>query len=186
MSKKCPGKKVKTYSIFNDLTWPHRLTHPPTHQTIHPPIGERVSTDFKSSNRIEISWLVQILLNFYWFWGSPSVGLGWVEWVCGGWGWCGGHIDDVRMMGTMGTMWGWWGQHGNNMGTTGTTKSQNKITFEQIKIIQFCLKIWDPWTLLHTYRLDLICWWVVSLWNCSWNENKVQNLTKMSNFTHNC
>ena len=33
------------------------------------------------------------------------------------------------------------------------------ITFEWIKIIQFCLKIWDPWTLLHTYRLDLMCRW---------------------------
>ena len=31
------------------------------------------------------------------------------------------------------------------------------ITLEQIKIIQFCLKIWDPWTLQHTYRLDLMC-----------------------------
>ena len=32
-----------------------------------------------------------------------------------------------------------------------------KITsFERIKI-QFCLKIWEPWTLLHTYRLGLMC-----------------------------
>ena len=31
------------------------------------------------------------------------------------------------------------------------------INLEQIEIIQFCLKIWDPWTLLHTYRLGLIC-----------------------------
>ena len=30
-------------------------------------MGEGVSTDFKSSNRIELSWLVQVLLNFYWF-----------------------------------------------------------------------------------------------------------------------
>ena len=30
-----------------------------------------VSTDFKSSNRIEISQLVQVLLNFDWFRGSP-------------------------------------------------------------------------------------------------------------------
>ena len=31
------------------------------------------------------------------------------------------------------------------------------ITLERIKIIQFCLKIWDRWTLLHTYRLGLMC-----------------------------
>ena len=36
------------------------------------------------------------------------------------------------------------------------------ITLERIKIIQFCLKIWDPWTLLHTYRLGLMCRWGVS------------------------
>ena len=36
------------------------------------------------------------------------------------------------------------------------------ITLEQIAIIQFCLKIWDTWTLLHTYRLDLMCRWGVS------------------------
>ena len=33
------------------------------------------------------------------------------------------------------------------------------ITLERIEIIQFCLKIWDPWTLLHTYRLELMCGW---------------------------
>ena len=48
-----------------------------------------VSTDFKSSNRIEISWLVQVLLNFEWFRGSllgglPLGGGGWVD-GCGGW-----------------------------------------------------------------------------------------------------
>ena len=31
------------------------------------------------------------------------------------------------------------------------------ITLEWIEIIQFCLKIWDPWTVLHTYRLGLMC-----------------------------
>ena len=34
-----------------------------------------------------------------------------------------------------------------------------RITLEWIEIIQFCLKIWDPWTLLHTYRQDLRCRW---------------------------
>ena len=44
-------------------------------------MGGKVSTDFKSSNGIEISWLVQVLLNFDWFWGSP-----W-GWGVGGCGW---------------------------------------------------------------------------------------------------
>ena len=61
--------------------WPDP-THQPTHQTIHPPMGGEFLTDFKSSNRIEISWLVQVLLNFYWFWGStPLGGGGWVDGV---------------------------------------------------------------------------------------------------------
>ena len=36
------------------------------------------------------------------------------------------------------------------------------ITLEWIKIIKFCLKICDPLTLLHTYRLGLMCRWGVS------------------------
>ena len=43
-------------------------------------MGGEVSTDFKSLNRIEISWLVQVLLNFDWFWGSLLGGGG-----SGGW-----------------------------------------------------------------------------------------------------
>ena len=39
-------------------------------------MGDAVSTDFKSSNRIEISRLVQVLLNFDWFQGSPLGGGG--------------------------------------------------------------------------------------------------------------
>ena len=46
-------------------------------------MGGEVSTDFKSANRIEISRLVQVLLNFDWFQGSPTLGGGGV----GGWGW---------------------------------------------------------------------------------------------------
>ena len=45
-------------------------------------MGGEVSTDFKSSNGIEISRLVQVLLNFDWFQGSPLGGGG-----LGGWGW---------------------------------------------------------------------------------------------------
>ena len=33
------------------------------------------------------------------------------------------------------------------------------IKREWIEIIEFRLKICDPWTLLHTYRLDLMCMW---------------------------
>ena len=43
-------------------------------------MGGEVSTDFKSSNRIEISRLVQVLLNFEWFRGSPAGGWG-GEWM---------------------------------------------------------------------------------------------------------
>ena len=72
-------------NIFKFLViWPepsHQPTHPPTHEIIHPPMGGEVSTDFKSSNRIEISRLVQVLLNFDWFWGSPlGGGGGWMRW----------------------------------------------------------------------------------------------------------
>ena len=46
-------------------------------------MGGEVSTDFKSSNRIEISRLVQVLLNFDWFWGPPGR-WGWVDGGGGG------------------------------------------------------------------------------------------------------
>ena len=58
--------------------------------------------------------------------------------------------DDTRMM------WGRRGQPGDD-GDNKITK--NAITFEQIKIIEFCLKIWDPWTLPHTCTLQLMCRW---------------------------
>ena len=48
-------------------------------------MGGEVSTDFKSSNRIEISRLVQVLLNFDWFRGSPTLGGGGLG--GSGWGW---------------------------------------------------------------------------------------------------
>ena len=59
-------------------------THPPTHHTIHPPMGGEFFRDFKSSNGIEISWLVQALSNFNWFQGSIPWGSG--RWVDGGGG----------------------------------------------------------------------------------------------------
>ena len=43
-------------------------------------MGGEFFTDFKSLNRIEISWLVQALSNFDWFWEStPLGGGGWVH-----------------------------------------------------------------------------------------------------------
>ena len=78
------------------MTRPYPSTHPspPTHQTIHPSICGEFFTNFKSLNRIEISWLVQVLSNFYWFQGSTPSGVadGWmgVEVGIGVWGsvWC--------------------------------------------------------------------------------------------------
>ena len=48
-------------------------------------MGGEVSTDFKSSNGIEISRLVQVLLNFDWFQGSPPGGW-WGGWMLVGGG----------------------------------------------------------------------------------------------------
>ena len=52
------------------MIW-HELTHWPTHSPNHPPIhlskGWSVSTNHKSSNRIELSRLDQVLLKFLWF-----------------------------------------------------------------------------------------------------------------------
>ena len=54
-------------------------------------MGGEFFTDFKSSNGIEISWLVQALSNFDWFWGSTPLG----GWRMGafGWGWVWGCGD---------------------------------------------------------------------------------------------
>ena len=83
--------------------------YPPTQQTIHPSIGGRVSTDFKSSNRIKISRFLQVLLNFYWFGGSlDGGGGGWGDLKFGFGGWCGDDRDDVGMTG------GWQGWHGDD------------------------------------------------------------------------
>ena len=163
-------------------------------------MGEECFTDFKSSNEIEISWLVQVLSNFNWFQGSPrGVADGWmvVGVDMGVWGGCPMHA----CMHTCTHMHVKHDQHGclhvsghlqflymytcacmhMHVGTppcpqmsphtpthlpppraTESPKHQNSITLERIEIIQFCLKIWDHWTLLHTYRLGLMCRWGVS------------------------
>ena len=83
------------------------------------------------------------------------------------WGRRGQHVETTDHGDHMGTFWGLWGQHeddgdnGDDVGTMGTTWgrwgrceddgdhgdnkiNKNAITFEQIKIIEFRLKIWDP------------------------------------------
>ena len=101
------------------------------------------------------------------------------------WGPSGGYGDDVR---TMGTMWGWRGDDGDDMGMTrgrrgphGDNKiTKNTITFERIEIIEFRLKIWDPWALPHTYTLHLTYRWggvlsqmTVLSKNCSCDPSKI-------------
>ena len=66
--------KFLWFHIFRPTNPP---IHPPTHQKKHPPMDGEFSTDSKSSNRIEISWFVQVLSRFYWFGGDPPGG-GWV------------------------------------------------------------------------------------------------------------
>ena len=44
-----------------------------------------------------------------------------------------------------------WSQRSQNL--------KNAIKRERIEIIEFWLKICEPWGLLHTYRLDLMCRW---------------------------
>ena len=196
------------------MTWPHPLTHPSTHQPMHPPIGGGVSTDFKSSNRIKISGLVQILLHFYWF-GAPHPPGGRGGWsgYLGGEGWCGDLLDDVGMTGTTrerrgdhGDNMGWrpqrqrrpqpWRPHGDLLGAMGMTGTmwgrcgdygdneitKNAITFERIEIIEFHLKIWDPWTLPHTCRLQLMCRWGGVLSQIAFLSKKCSSDPQKQNF----
>ena len=51
--------------------------------------------------------------------------------------------------------------------------TKNAITFERIEITEFCLKIWDPWTLPHTSRVHLMCRWGVSY--PKWHPSNVKN-----------
>ena len=69
------------------------------------------------------------------------------------WGPSGGYGDNVGMTGTTWGQWGQCGDHGDNKIT------KNAITFERIEIIEFRLKIWDPWTLPHTCTLQLMWRW---------------------------
>ena len=55
------------------MTWSHPLTHQSTQLSMHPPMGGSVSTNYKSSNRIELSWLGQDLFNCYSFDLTPPI-----------------------------------------------------------------------------------------------------------------
>ena len=57
------------------MTWPHPLTNPSTQPCTHPhpPMDGSVSTNDKSSNRIELSWFSQQFSNFYWFDLTPPI-----------------------------------------------------------------------------------------------------------------
>ena len=196
------------------MFWPnptHQPTQPPTHPPNPTPThGGEFFTDFKSLNRIEISWLDQVLLNFNWFRWSPwGVANGWMRvGLCQGiWGavphrcicaWAHTHVHVHE----------WWCHNGNFLGKPITWEQpfawnyhvytcmhmrmcighppkhpdrvppisthshppkggtpeiiQKSIKIEWIEIFAFCLKILDLWTLLHSYRLHLVCRWGVS------------------------
>ena len=55
---------IRLWFIWLLVIW-HNSSPQPTHQTIHPPMSGGVSMEFKSSSRIELSWLIQDLLNCY-------------------------------------------------------------------------------------------------------------------------
>ena len=163
------------------MFWPD-----PTHQIIHPPMGGEFFTDFKSSNRIDIS-ISSSAIEFWLIPGVPPLG-GW-GWVDGGgtlsgFPYGGSHLHEIIMFihvcmcacvrayactctcawGTPQTSW----QsptiiHPPPPPKGGTPRiSQNSIALEQIKIFQFRLKILDLWRLVHSYRLHLVCSWGVS------------------------
>ena len=84
------------------------------------------------------------------------------------WGPSGGYGDDRD---NVGMMWGWRGHCGDHRDNK---IAKNAITFEQIKIIEFHLKIWDPWTLpTHVH-----CNWCVgggcSIPNCIFIQKVLQ------------
>ena len=54
-----------------------------------------------------------------------------------------------------------WSQRSRNL--------KNSIKHEQIEIIEFCLKICDPWALLHTYRPDFMCRWGEGVFGPKWH-----------------
>ena len=86
---------------FSDLTWTHPLTHPkskppppPTHQTIHPPMGGRASTGLFSCTvkrcfrdtmwfRLPI-WPIDIHCSPIWwlYFNATQSAIGWKENVC--------------------------------------------------------------------------------------------------------
>ena len=63
---------IKFLVIWPDpIHWP---THPPNHLLTHPPMDKSggVSTNHKSSNRIELSWFSQQFIKFLVIWPDPT------------------------------------------------------------------------------------------------------------------
>ena len=168
------------------MLWPdptHQPTHLPTHQTIHPPMGGKFSTDFKSLSGFEsvIEFLLILGVPGGWWMG----GLGWIcVWVCGGvpcmhacMHTCTCMLNminmDASMLVAICNFYTCVCVHVHACGdtyhvsrcpqtppptcslprATGSPKHQNSISPELIKIIQFCLKILYLWMLLNSYRL---------------------------------
>ena len=67
----------------------------------------------------------------------------------------------------------------------GNKITKNAITFERIEIIEFCLKIWDPWALPHTYTLHLTYRWGVSYPKWQFYP-KTAPVTRQKNFSCFC
>ena len=79
--------KKRTFWVSN-IKMPFRYGTPPTCTLNLVYITAGGFRGPKSSNRIKISWFVQVLLHFNWFQGSPH--WGWMGWVdVGGWIWVG-------------------------------------------------------------------------------------------------
>ena len=155
------------------MFWPdptHQPTQPPTHPPNHTPIhGWGILHRFQIFKR---NWNILIsssVIEFLLILGVHPLG----GWQMGAWGWgwvwgCGGvpcthtHTHTCTHMHV---------KHANHA-KHGCLHVGSHLQFlymytcvyvrEPIEIIQFCLKICDPWTLLHTYRLGLMCRWGVS------------------------
>ena len=132
------------------MTWSGPLTDPCTH-----PLTRAPTCRWGSLHGFQIfkqNWNILISSNPIEFLLSQGFGGG-LGGYMGVWGWCKDLLNDMGMTGMMWGQQGWCGDHGDHEIT------KNAITFEQIEIIQFCLKIWDPWTLIHTYSLHLMYRW---------------------------
>ena len=130
----------------------------PFNPPIHIPIGGSVSTNHKSSNRIELSQLNMINMDASMGWPfaiSYDIFLVLCMCIC---------MCVCVCVYTCACEYMW--RHPETYPdlplpnrARGPEISKNAIKLECIEIIQFCLKICDFWTLLHFYRIGLVCRW---------------------------